>query len=163
MLSTLCLIVSLSHGGFLADAPPRQVRLVEDLAVGQGATRQDLQERLSLLEDSRPSKTIPLALLIGGGALMVGSLPVAYILDVTVGLSQLTVLTVFGTLFVIGAVAAITGVIWFVVTLAARHRIDRDMKALQQQLQREEAPSPPPLPPSVSAPGPEAHWQVASF
>lgn len=160
MLSALGLIVTLTHGGLLSDAPPRGVTLVEDLASGQ-ATRQDLNERLAVLEDSKPSKTGPLAVLIGGGALVVASYPIASSLGFFAGATELTVRIVFLTCLSVGAAAAIVGVVWLLTTLSTRHRIDVEIKDLQQQLQP--PASPPPLPPSVLNPGPEFHWQLASF
>lgn len=136
---------------------------MEDLSVDQVATRQDVQERLALLADSKPSKTGPLTLLIGGGALALASPLISYFSASFLGLSGPTLLLMFWTGVGIGVAAAVAGAIWLVVTLSTRHRIEGEMKGLQQQLQREVAPAPPPMPPSVSSPAPEAHWHIAAF
>ena len=128
----------------------------------EGPKVSDAKTRLDVLKNEpTPSLAGPITVLAVGVGFLVGSAAFAY--AAAVGLFSLTsagataalvFLIVAGVALVPGLVMTIAGARWLTTELRARRDRSRELKALEQQLRRPEAPLAPPTVPSVSAPSP---------
>ncbi len=190
LLLVLCTVSQLARADFSASALAQRasfrgallpavsgLRLAQDIPppLLPGMSREQLKEEWRALDESRPSLGGPIGMLAGGGAMAFASIyfllyGVASLYVQSVGVASAT--TVGVVLLGVGAALLIGGVILAVIggvrlgaVLRERRQIGERMDELQRQIDqvdRGDAPPPPPAPTNVYLPVP-ARLLIARF
>ncbi len=177
MVLSLSVSLGLCLGGLLSEPLPRHASLLDvgDVVLAQGGLPQAvlsadpevLRTRLEALKSSTPSLGGPVALLVSGGVLVIGGVFFGYLGLLVLALSSSPVLLIPSLIgLAIGVALVVTGGVLLGTTLQAKKRRSREIRELEQELQRLETNqpgfTPPPMPPP-SVQGPAPSLLLASF